>query len=122
MFIPPKKYVDELKARKEVESQVKLRSSHLLVDRETAATVFGDVGNAYLVYYPDRHSLLLASGEDEVFKGLHKAKKHLLKSRSAAGDRSIALHEILIDNQVDDQDRDLVYEFQEGLGILKVQL
>ncbi|PHN03819.1 hypothetical protein [Flavilitoribacter nigricans] len=122
MFIPPKKYIDELQAQPQAASQVRLRAAHLLIDRETAAVVFGEAGNAYLVYYPDRHTLLLAAGDDEMFKDLHKAKKHLLKSRSAAGDRSVALHEILIDHQIDDRDRDLVYEFQAGLGILRVQL
>lgn len=122
MFIPPKKYIDELKAQRSTDSAVRLRSAHLLIDREVAQQAFGDASNVYLVYYPDRHSLLLASGEDDMFKNLHKANKHLLKARNAQGDRSVALHEVLIDHQIDDQDRDLAYEFQEGMGIIKVQL
>ena len=122
MFIPPKKYIDELKAEKAAESPVRLQSSHLLIDRDLAASAFGNAANIYLTYYPDRHTLLIASGKDDMFKDLHKANKHILKARNVQGDRSVALHEILIDHQVDERDRELVYEFQTGLGILKVQL
>ena len=55
-------------------------------------------------------------------KKLHKAKQHMLKDRNLKGDKSIALHELLIDNEIDSTDRDLVYDFQPGLGILNIKL
>ncbi|MCB0628676.1 MAG: hypothetical protein KDD15_03060 [Lewinella sp.] len=122
MFIPPNKLAKDLKRQTTAGSSIRLQSSHLLIDREMAQSVFGDEANVHIVYYPDRHSLLLAPVSDETFKNLHKTGRHMLKDRNLQGDKSVALHEILIDHQVDDRDRDLAYEFQAGLGILNVQL
>lgn len=122
MFIPPNKLAKNLRQQAASGSKIRLQSSHLLIDREVAVSAFGDQANVHIVYYPERHSLLLAPVLDETFKNLHKAGRFMLKDRNLQGDKSVALHEILIDHQVDNSDRDLVYEFQSGLGILNVQL
>ena len=83
------------------------------------AQVFGEQLNAYLVYYPDRQTLMVAPASDELFKQLHKVSQHMLKGRNMKGDKTIALHEILIDHQLDDIDRDLDFEWKAGMGILK---
>ena len=122
MFIPPNHLKDQLAAKTKSGSKVRLKSSHLLIDREVAQAAFGDTYNIYVVYYPDRSSLMMAPVTDEVFKNLHKASQQMLKDRNLNGDKSIALHETLIDHQLNETDRDLQYELEPGLGILKVSL
>jgi len=120
MFIPPNRLKDNYNKTQSVESKISLKSSHLLIDHEIANEVFGSDQNALVVYYPTRRSLMVAAKSDELFKSLHKANQHMLKDRNLKGDKSIALHEMLIDNEIDDTDRGLVYELQPGLGILNV--
>ncbi|HHG86225.1 MAG TPA: hypothetical protein ENJ82_15855 [Bacteroidetes bacterium] len=94
----------------------------MVIDHEVASQIFGDDLNVYVVYYADRKTLMIAPASDEIFKKLHKAAQHILKDRNLKGDKTIALHEILIDNQLDETDRNLAYELQAELGILNVKL
>ena len=123
MFIPPSKLQEQLRAQRDGnKAPVRLQSSHLLIDREVASEAFGNDQNVYTIYYPDKRTLMIAPVSDEVFKKLHKAAQQMLKDRNQRGDKSIALHETLIDHAIDDTDRDLEYELQKGLGILNVKL
>lgn len=122
MFIPPDKLKNNFYSNSTPGSKIRLKSSHLHIDREVVTEAFGNDLNVFVVYYPDRHSLMIAPISDELFKNLHKAGQHMLKDRNLKGDKTIALHETLIDNQVDETDRDLEYELQPGLGILNVKL
>ncbi|MEO1516932.1 MAG: hypothetical protein AAFV95_18055 [Bacteroidota bacterium] len=103
-------------------AQVRLKSSHLLIDRELALDIFGDDFNVNLVYYADRRTLMIAPQSEELFKQLHKAKQHMLKDRNAKGDKTIALHELLIDNEIDSSDRTVAFDCQKALKILTVKL
>ena len=122
MFIPPNKLRQNFGPASDAGSKVRLKAAHLLIDHQVATEVFGDDANVNMVYYPDRHTLMIAPENDKVFKDLHKTGRHLLKDRNLKGDKSIALHEILIDHQIAETDRDLVFEVLPGLGILKVNL
>lgn len=122
MFIPPSKLNEQLPKNRETVAPVRLKSSHLLITGEVAQPLLGSSPNVNLVYYPDRRTLMLARKDDELFASLHKAKQYMLKDRSLRGDKSIAIHEILIDNDVDTTDRDLDYTAGDGSGILSIQL
>jgi hypothetical protein len=122
MFIPPSNFKQKAASNAVKREPIRLKSSHLLIDDEIAGKAFGDCQNVYTVYYPDRNTLMIAPVTDELFKNLHKASQQMLKDRNLKGDKSIALHELLIDNQINETDRDLAYEFQEALGILNVKL
>lgn len=122
MFIPPPNFKPQEKAKEALNGLLRLQASHLQIDKEIAASVFGAVHNALMVYYPQKNALMIAPATDELFKTVHKASQHLLKDRNAQGDKSIAIHEILIDHQLDDTDRELQYEIPPGLGILHVKL
>ncbi len=122
MFIPPNKLKGNYDSTQKIGSKIQLKSSHLLIDNEIASEIFGNDLNAHVVYYPTRRSLMVAAKSDDLFKKLHKAKQHMLKDRNLKGDKTIALHELLIDNEIDDTDRDLVYEMQPELGVLNVIL
>ena len=122
MFIPPKQHIENKKQTDTPVYPVRLQSSHLLIDRETASQVFGDDQNAYAVYYPHKKTLMLAPVSDVLFKKLHKASQHMLKNRNLNGDKSIAFHELLIDHQLDDSDRALEFKVEPALGILNVTI
>ncbi|MGB3850848.1 MAG: hypothetical protein WA958_12835 [Tunicatimonas sp.] len=101
---------------------VALKTSHLYLSASVATAVFGDELRAFVAYDPERSALLLAPASAQWFKKMHKASQHMLKVRNQQGDRTVALHEILIDHEVDDQDRSLEYTVQEKTGILKITL
>ncbi len=101
---------------------VALKASHLYLSASVAEPVFGNESRAYLVYHADRSTLLLAPASFQWFHKLHKASQHMLKTRNRQGDQTIALHEILIDHDLDDTDRALDYVIQESTGILKITL
>lgn len=122
MFIPPEKLQKELSSSKPLAAKVRLKASHLFIHGEVAGPLFGHSPNVNLVYYPERRTLMLARKDDELFASLHKAKQFMLKARSISGDKSVAIHEILIDHDVDTSDRDLMYTAGDGSGILSIQL
>ncbi len=121
MFIPPADFKRTNDPGTAAGSKVYLRSAHLIIETPLAAEVFGGEQNAYVVYYPQRRTLMMAPVSDELFKNLHKASQLMLKDRNLKGDKSVALHEMLIDHQIDDADRDLEFDFPPRLGILSVK-
>ena len=122
MFIPPNRLKNNFEPTQKENGQVRLKSSHLLIDHEVAGDIFGNDLNVNVVYYAERRTLMIAPKSDDLFKKLHKAKQHMLKDRNAKGDKTIALHELLIDNEVNSSDRNLEYEYQKELKILNVKL
>lgn len=122
MLIPPQNIQSQLKAEAEAGGPVRLKGSHLLIDAALAEELFGDAPNVHLIYYPDRRSLLMAPESDELFKKLHKAKPYMLKNRTAKGDKTIGIRELLIDHDINDTDRDLQHEGQKALRVLNVKL
>lgn len=121
MFIPPK-HVKKYTSPQKVGGKIRLQGTHLIIDHEIANTIFGKDTVAYVVYYPGKNTLMMAAYSDELFKKLHKTAQQMLKDRNLKGDKSLALGEILIDNQLDESDRDLEYKVEAALGILSVQL
>lgn len=122
MFIPPSSLKDQFTQQKSRKSPIRLQADHILIEQAIVAEIFGEDKNVYMVYYPEKRSLLIAPISDDLFKKLHKASQHLLKEKNLKGDKSIALHEILIDNQINQEDRDLEYKAEPALGILNIQL
>ncbi len=101
---------------------IKLRTQHLWISGDIAGTVFGDLDKVYTVYYPQLHALLLAPMDDEIFPTIHKGDLQMLKTRNLEGDKTISLQEIIIDHDLDDSDRDLVFMHQPGVRMLHVTL
>lgn len=99
---------------------VKLSNSHIVIDSATATQLFGDAARASWVYYPQRKVMLVAAGHDELFKSLHKTADSILKYCNGQGDRSIAVRELLIDQELDDNDRELVVVADGQMKILTV--
>lgn len=104
------------------EGDVSLRLGHLWLPAGIARDVFGTDRQVYTVYYPERGHLLLAPMSDTAFKSLHKCSLAMLKVRNVAGDASLSLQELLIDNDLDDSDRSLAHEQPSGMSLLKIEL
>lgn len=123
MFIPPKKYIDTVAEQKDSTSQtVSLRNDHIYLPARLVSEVYGELNNVAVVYYAERRTLLIAKEDDEHFKALHKTRQYMLKSVNLTGDRSIAIQDLLIDNDLHGESRTLAYEAQPALGTLKVVL
>ncbi len=60
--------------------------------------------------------------DDDIFPTVHKGGLQMLKSRNLQGDKTISLQEIIIDNDIDDTDRELAFIHQPGMRILHVTL
>lgn len=103
-------------------SAVKLKTQHLHIDGSLAAKAFGEVAQVYTVYYASKNSLLLAPMTDEFFPKLHKAHLQMLKTRNLNGDKTVSIQGILIDNEIDDAERDLEYDYTEGAQFLNIKI
>jgi hypothetical protein len=101
---------------------IKLRTQHLWIPGDIAEAVFGETPQVYTVYYPQQKALLLAPMDDDIFPTVHKGGLQMLKSRNLQGDKTISLQEIIIDNDIDDTDRELAFMHQPGMRILHVTL
>ena len=53
---------------------------------------------------------------------MHEPTQFLLKSRNLKGDRTLAIREILIDNDLDTSDRVLHYEVVEKTNLIKIDM
>ncbi|MEM6840815.1 MAG: hypothetical protein AAF944_26205 [Bacteroidota bacterium] len=101
---------------------ITLKSSHLYISGTIAQQVFDNEPQAYLAYQAERGVLLVAPVSQQWFYKMHQPSQHLLKARNLQGDKTIALHEILIDHALDNRDRELEYTLQDTSGILKISL
>ncbi|MES2773984.1 MAG: hypothetical protein V4722_07355 [Bacteroidota bacterium] len=103
-------------------SDVYLEASHICIKKCVAEKVFGADTVVLSVYYPKDNSFMTAPAGEELFKTIHKASQQMLKSKNAAGDKSISIQELVLDHDIEEKDRDLEYVLEEALHILKVKL
>jgi hypothetical protein len=96
-----------------------LLNRHLIIPAVMAAGFVGEASHVNMVYYPGRNTLMLAPATDELFKSLHKTTMQMLKNKNLAGDKSISLEEMLIDNELDDRDRELGFQL-DAMNIMQV--
>ncbi|MEM9930206.1 MAG: hypothetical protein AAF840_10335 [Bacteroidota bacterium] len=105
-----------------VGDSVQLRRQHLWLSASIVQQVFANERQVYAVYYPQRGALLLASMSDDAFKSLHDCSLVMLKDRTPQGDKSLSLQEIIIDHDLNTEDRSLSFSFKPGLALLQVML
>jgi hypothetical protein len=102
-------------------SKLKLKTSHLIIESELAKQVLGDTPHVYMKFLPEKKSLLITSVKHNWFDRLHPGcSMNMLKERNLQGDKTIALHEVLIDQELDDADRELSFDVQANQTILNV--
>lgn len=103
-------------------AKVRLKSSHIYLDDTLVSSVFGKVNFAYVTYVEEQQKLLITPVTSQWFVKMYKPTQFLLKSRNLKGDKTLAIREILIDNDLDMADRDLEYELVEKTQLIKVAL
>ena len=65
---------------------------------------------------------MVCTGFSQWFVKVHEPTQFLLKSRNLKGDRTLAIREILIDNDLDTTDRILQYEIVERTNLIKITI
>ncbi len=103
-------------------TKIALRSSHIYLDNELVETVFQSIHYAYVAYLKDKKRLLITPVSSQWFVKVYAPTQFLLKSRNLKGDRTLAIREILIDNDVDTSDRNLEFEIIAKTNLIKVSL
>ena len=103
-------------------AKVQLKRQHLWLDAEVANNAFGSERQVYAVYYDNIGMLLLAPMSDSLFKQAHECSLVMLKDRNLKGDKSLSLQEVIIDHDLDANDRPLAFTGAPGLKMLQVKL
>ncbi|WP_340066424.1 hypothetical protein [Ascidiimonas aurantiaca] len=102
---------------------ISLKSSHIYIENELVKTVFGNIHYAYAVYNTEQELLLVTPVSSQWFiKMYENPVQFLLKERNLKGDKTLAIHEILIDNDLAFFDRELEFELIEKTSLLKIKI
>lgn len=102
--------------------KVVLKSSHIFLDSELVESVFQNIHYAYVTYVKTQKRLLITPVSSQWFVKMYEPTQFLLKSRNLKGDRTLAIREILIDNDLDITDRVLDFEVIEKTNLIKVNI
>ncbi|MFP2997262.1 hypothetical protein ABN763_15195 [Spongiivirga sp. MCCC 1A20706] len=103
-------------------SGIQLKSSHIYLDHVLVDQVFGNIHYAYVAFVEANSQLLITPVSSQWFVKMHDPAQFLLKNRNLKGDRTLAVREIFIDNDLDSSDRILDYELIEKTKLIKVYL
>lgn len=103
-------------------TKVTLKTSHIFLDNELIEPIFGEIHYAYVTYLEEKGTILITPVSSQWFVKMYKPTQFLLKSRNLKGDKTLAIREILIDNDLDMADRDLEYEIIEKTSLIKVSI
>lgn len=101
-------------------AKITLKTSHIYLDNELIEPIFGEIHYAYVTYVEEQGNILITPVSSQWFVKMYKPTQFLLKSRNLKGDKTLAIREILIDNDLDTTDRDLEYEIIEKTSLIKV--
>ena len=104
------------------QDNVILKSSHVYLNSELVESIFGSIHYAYVTYAVEQKKMLITPVSSQWFVKMHKPTQFLLKSRNLKGDRTLAIREILIDNDLDTTDRILEYEIVESTNLIKISM
>ena len=102
--------------------KVSLRSSHVYLDSELVERIFDKIHYAYVAYSKEQHQILITPVSSQWFIKMFEPTQFLLKARNLKGDRTLAIREIFIDNDLDTTDRVLEYEVIKKTNLIKIKL
>lgn len=104
-------------------SKISLKSTHIYFESELIEHIFNNIHYAYAVYNKNLNQLLITPVSSQWFvKMYEKPAQFLLKERNLKGDKTLAIREIFIDNELDMTDRDLKYEIIKKTKLIKISL
>ncbi|MBU3025887.1 hypothetical protein [Zobellia galactanivorans] len=102
--------------------RISLKTSHIYLDHELIAPIFGETQYAYVTYVKEQGTILITPVTSQWFVKMYKPTQFLLKTRNLKGDKTLAVRELLIDNDLDMTDRELDYEIIEKTRLIKVAI
>lgn len=105
-----------------MDAKVSLKSSHIYLNNELVETIFGEIHYAYVTYLTAQKHLLITPVSSQWFVKIYEPTQFLLKARNLKGDKTLAIREILIDNDLEMVDRKLDYEVVEKTKLIKVDM
>ncbi len=100
---------------------MKLQNGHIIIPAEIVKTVLENENQVNWVYYSERQTLLIAGKSKVFFEKIHKTNWQSLKDKNMQGDKSLFVRAILLDNELDELDRDLVFDLK-TTGIISISL
>lgn len=103
-------------------AQILLKSCHVILPYELVKQIFGSVSYAYVSYVSTNQTLLITPVTSTWFANMHKPSQFLLKERNIKGDKSLAIREIMIDNDLNETDRSLLYEVVTNTNLIKISI
>jgi hypothetical protein len=103
-------------------SDVYLEAGHICLKKNIVEKIFGQGTVVLSVFYAKENTFMVSPASEELFKTIHKANQQMLKMKNANGDKSISIQELLLDNDIDENNRDMEFVVEEELHILKVKL
>ena len=101
---------------------VSIKSSHIQLDNSIVSQVFQDIHYAYATYVKTQNTLLITPVNSQWFVKMYEPTQFLLKAKNLKGDKAIAVREILIDNNINQEDRELHFEIIEKTNLIKIEL
>ncbi len=101
---------------------ISLKSSHIYLSGEVANPIFGRSIFAYTAYVKEQERLLITPVSSSWFVKMYEPNQLMLKERNLKGDRTMAIHEIMIDHELDTTDRELEFEIIERTNLIKVKM
>jgi hypothetical protein len=99
---------------------VYLSNGHIIISKEIAESHFGDSAQVNWVFYPKQNAIMIAAMNDELFKSLHKTSMSMLKYKNDSGQRSISVQEVLLDHDIDPENRELDFKADATMKVLTV--
>jgi hypothetical protein len=103
-------------------AEVRLKSSHIYLKGSLVETIFDHINYAYVTYVKDQGNILITPITSTWFVKMYKPKQFLLKTRNLEGDKTLAVRELLIDNELDSKDRDLSHEVIPSTKLIKIHI
>ena len=104
------------------QDRVILKSSHVYLNAALVERIFNTIHYAYVTYVKEQKKMLITPVSSQWFVKVHEPAQFLLKSRNLRGDRTLAIREILIDNDLDTTDRTLQFEIVERTNLIKITM
>lgn len=103
-------------------TEIRLKTSHILISPDTAEQLFDASECALICYKPEDKALLLAPVTNTFFGKLHEPSQVLMKVKDILGTRSIPVRNILLDNDLDETDRPLPFRVNEKNKFIRISL
>lgn len=103
-------------------SQVSLQRAHLCLEAELVQEVFAKITHAFVTYSQEQKMLLLTPVSSIWFSKIHDASQVFMKDKNRKGDKSLAIRDILLDNDLSMTDRSLEFEVIATTKLIKIKL